>query len=375
MPDTLDVGLALSGGGFRATLFHLGALRRLNELGWLRKLDIVTGVSGGAIMSGVLARRWNELAWQDGPHGPVARNFAEAIEAPIRSFCKKTIDVSSGFVGALSPFSTIAETVADAYDEHLFDGWKLQQLPRFEPGVVPRFVFYATNLQTGVSVRISNKYLADYRIGRIDRPDIPLAKVVAASSAFPPALSPVYLDIRDPAAWQPMPGADLHGNAALMRRMVLTDGGVYDNLGLEAIWERCKTVLVSDAGAPIAVEDAPWTDPVSQLGRVRDILIEQTRALRKRKLVDDFERKLRAGTYWGVTTAIDDYGLADALVKDSPRTARQQLVRTRLNRFSAQEQGELINWGYALADAALRRHVMPGVARGPAALPDAAYPL
>ncbi len=53
--QTLDVGLALSGGGFRATLFHLGSLTRLNELGWLRRLDIVTSVSGGSIIAGLLA--------------------------------------------------------------------------------------------------------------------------------------------------------------------------------------------------------------------------------------------------------------------------------------------------------------------------------
>ena len=54
------VGLSLSGGGFRAALFHLGALRRLNELGLLHQLDSISSVSGGSIISAFLACR---LSW------------------------------------------------------------------------------------------------------------------------------------------------------------------------------------------------------------------------------------------------------------------------------------------------------------------------
>jgi NTE family protein len=109
------------------------------------------------------------------------------------------------------------------------------------------------------------------------------------------------------------------------------------------------------------------------MNRVRDILINQTRALRKRQLIDDFQKKVRGGAYWGVTTKIADYLLADAIARDSDRTAAQQRVRTRLNRFNAQEQGELINWGYALADAGMRTHVMMGTAAGDWRWPDAGH--
>src|SRR5260370_8423712 len=50
-----SIGLALSGGGFRATLFHLGAIRRLHELGILPKLTTISSVSGGSILNGFLA--------------------------------------------------------------------------------------------------------------------------------------------------------------------------------------------------------------------------------------------------------------------------------------------------------------------------------
>src|ERR1041385_3830739 len=55
--ERAGTALCLSGGGFRATLFHLGALRRLNETGVLARLDTITSVSGGSIMAAALATR------------------------------------------------------------------------------------------------------------------------------------------------------------------------------------------------------------------------------------------------------------------------------------------------------------------------------
>jgi len=104
----------------------------------------------------------------------------------------------------------------------------------------------ATNLQTGSGWRFAKAYAADYRVGRIDRPRLSLACVVAASSAFPPFLSPVRLRFAQDTV-KPMAGADLH-KPPFTEVAVLTDGGVYDNLGLERVWKRCRTILVSNAG-------------------------------------------------------------------------------------------------------------------------------
>ncbi|HEX5676140.1 MAG TPA: patatin-like phospholipase family protein, partial [Azonexus sp.] len=70
------IGLALSGGGFRATLFGLGTLWRLNEAGLLGNLTRITSVSGGSILAGILAHRWRQLNFSDG----LADNF-EAVLA------------------------------------------------------------------------------------------------------------------------------------------------------------------------------------------------------------------------------------------------------------------------------------------------------
>jgi NTE family protein len=140
-------------------------------------------------------------------------------------------------------------------------------------------------------------------------------------------------------------------------------------MGLEAIWEKCGTVLVSDAGAPLAAKPNPWTLRYSNVAgalRVLGITTEQTRALRKRELIENYqssdEGTHRDGTYWGIATQIDHYRREapdfPLMVRDNKLTARLKNMRTRLNPFSPEEQGHLINWGYALADAAMRRHVI-----------------
>src|SRR6476469_10589443 len=101
-PPEPGVALCLSGGGYRAMVFHVGALWRLNELGWLGKLDRVSSVSGGSITSGVLAHRWSELAF-DG--AGIAQGFQQAIVSPIRSLAGKTIDISAGLKGIFLPGS------------------------------------------------------------------------------------------------------------------------------------------------------------------------------------------------------------------------------------------------------------------------------
>jgi NTE family protein len=338
-----EIGLTLSGGGFRATLFHVGALRRLIELRLLTRVGRISSVSGGSIVAGRLAQVWAELA-----SNPSVEAYERMVGEPLRSFCRRSIDARAIASGLLSPWSTAAEEVEEAYARHLF-AMRIDQLPDS-----PTFVFNATNLQTGRSFRFTKKHMGDYRIGLVRKPTLPLARAVAASSAFPPILSPVV--IKNPGTFEPVEGADLAGNPAYTRKLFLSDGGVYDNLGLETVWERCATILVSDAGAPFSMGEKVKTDLVQQTMRALDVATDQSRALRKRKLIDDFIRRERAGGYWGIDTDIRKYGLGSALECNPARVEPLAKIRTRLDPFDDREQGELINWGYALADAAVRKH-------------------
>ena len=338
------VALCLSGGGYRAMLFHVGVIWRLHDAGWLERLDRVSSVSGGSITAGALALAWPRLA---------AEGLEASFVAPVRALAGRTVDATSVIAGALTP-DTISERVAKAYRSHLFGDATLQDLPDH-----PRFIINATSVQSGALFRFSKPYMADWRVGRVDNPDVALADAVAASSAFPPVLSPFTLDLRD-AQWVDEPGNDL-GHGEYRERAVLSDGGVYDNLGLETAWKACRTVLVSDAGGQMAAEPDPDHDWGRHLFRVLSVIDNQVRSLRKRDCVQAYVAGERLGAYWGIRTDIADFGLADALPAPHTSTLALAALSTRLARLENVVQERVINWGYAACDAGLRAHVDPAL--------------
>jgi NTE family protein len=362
------IALCMSGGGYRAMVFHIGALWRLNEAGLLRKLARVSSVSGGSIAAGYLGLMWTGLKFDE---RGVATNFESVYVHGLREFAGRTVDVGA-ILGGISWFGTIGEKVSRQYAKSLFGDATLQDLPS-----TPRFVINATNLQSGRLWRFSKPYMGDYRVGRVVHPKVRLADAVAASSAFPPVLSPFTLTL-DPASFEPRSGHDL-GRRPFTETVVLSDGGVYDNLGLETAFKRYDTLLVSDGGGAMADEEKPHSDWLLQSKRVLDVIDTQVRALRKRQLLDAFEARARlaaagadpdsaevrrfsrAGAYWGIRTDIDAYGLPDALPAPIDRTMELARIPTRLEAMDAYVFDRLVNWGYGVCDAALRRHLDPTI--------------
>jgi NTE family protein len=338
--------LCLSGGGFRAMLFHVGTLWRLYEAGRLRGIQRISSVSGGSITAGVLALKWGKLSFDP---ARLKQDFVPEVVTPIREFASETIEASAVGFGVLLP-GRISDRVAAAYDKNLFKGATLQDLPDES-----RFVINATNVQSGALWRFMKPYMRDYRVGEVKRPTIPLAQAVAASSAFPPVLSPVEMRL-NAGDFTPGSGMDLQ-REPFTTRVILTDGGVYDNLGLETAWKRYDTILVSDAGGKTQAEEKPASNWASHSYRVLDLIDNQVRSLRKRQVIDSYKSHIRKGAYWGIRTNIADYPLADPLPCPHARTMQLAEIATRLKALEAALQERLINWGYAVSDAALRAHV------------------
>ena len=270
------VALSLSGGGYRAMVFHVGALWRLNEVGLLGKLTRISSVSGGSITAGALALAWKNLNFQNG----IAKLFGDFV-AQIRKMADTNVDVGAVIGGILLP-GTISDRVAEAYDEVLFKGATLQDLPDDTGRKAPRFVINATNVQTAALWRFSRPFMGDYRVGLIHNPDVKLSSAVAASSAFPPILSPATLRLTQKVV--ATEGADLN-QAPYTQVAILSDGGVYDNLGLETV-KRFTTLLVSDAGQKIAPEPEPHEDWARHSLRILDTIDNQVRSLRRRQLIE-----------------------------------------------------------------------------------------
>jgi NTE family protein len=323
------VALCLSGGGYRAALFHLGALRRLNELGVLAKIDTISAVSGGSILAAFIAARV-----PDWPIDGRLPDFEGRIAAPFRAFTRSNIRTLWMLRRMVKPWdSTVAvESLVRRYQRDVVQ-LKLAELPER-----PRFIFSATDMAYGVNWVSERRRVGSYAAGHVEpAPDWPVARAVAASSCFPPVFEPMPVRL----------GQRFEG-------VRLTDGGVYDNMGLEPVWKDHAVVLVSDGGATF--DFRPDAGMLGRIGRYTAIQGRQSAALRKRWLIAGFNERVFEGTYWGVGSvaahfAPDAPGYSGALVDDVVSE-----VRTDLDRFSDAESSVLQNHGYLLADAAIHAH-------------------
>lgn len=353
--------MCLSGGGYRASLFHLGALRRLNELGLLSQVDAISSVSGGSTLAAHLADRIRP--WPDS--GTVIPGWHDRVETTFRDIASRNVRTWP-ILNRLLPWnwlrdSTGVETLASQYERYV-TRLRLSDLPDR-----PRFLINATDVAFGVNwifdslTRDTLKGRAgDYQAGYLrPLPDWPLARAVAASSCFPPVFNPLPLRLRpDQLVAGSYQGANRDQIVAGIR---LSDGGVYDNLGLEPVWKTHKAVLVSDGGAvfePDADRGVFW-----RLQRYVTIVDSQARALRKRWLISSFIRGDLLGTYWGMRSVAAHYGphagYPEALVHEIISK-----VRTDLDAFSDAEIAVLMNHGYILADTAVQRHLIPLIEDG-----------
>lgn len=360
-PDA--VGLCLSGGGYKAAIYHIGALCRLNELGLLPEIDRISSVSGGSITSAWLGLRWHTLAFD--PNSGVATNFKSAVIDPMIKFATSAkIDVGSVLSGVLDPFSTAAQKVAKAYSKHLYDnpdyhgGAKvkttLQDLPtdKSRGGTAPRFIINVSSLQTNSLWRLSKPYMANYEVGLFETPNLRLSEAVAASSAFPPILAPARLNLEGLAI---KPGTEgPFGKPPYSTKPYVADGGIYDNLGLETVWKRCGIVLVSNAGDPFAAKEKPPSDWVTGMRRIVSMMHRNEENHRIRWLMSLAKTKQRTVALWPLRaqhTAFhlpDSVGLSDA---DAQKVADQAV---RLKPLSNAEALRLYQHGYSMCDASVR---------------------
>jgi len=352
MSERQGVALCLSGGGYRAALFHLGGLRRLNELGVLSKVTTITSVSGGSILSAHLASTISD--WP-APGGSITA-WDERVAAPFKEFTSHNIRTGP-ILKRILPWNwgradTAVRELAKTYEK------KLTRLRLVDVPERPRYLYCATDMSYGVNWIFGRERVGDYQVGyAAPPPGWPLARAVAASSCFPPIFNPLLIGID---------GKELVGGKALgperdriVKGLRLSDGGVYDNMALEPVWKDHATLLVSDGGATFdfgADSGLLW-----RLQRYTSIVSRQASGVRKRWLIANMQDKVLTGAYWGLGSKRSSYrvdgGYPSDLVEDVISG-----VRTDLDRFSVAEMAVLENHGYMLADAAVEAHLPDMVA-------------
>lgn len=247
---TRNVGLSLSGGGARAMAFHLGCLRALHDRGILDRLAVVSTVSGGSVIGAMYAFSADSFEAFDSRVVTVLREglavrIAKEALAP-EGLVRSAIGLASnGVVAAglamgrfgawglsrlgvpldhrslsrapLRRRYSRTEAFRLALNDALFDGQNLSTPIRSAFDMV----INATELCTGTAFRFSNRGSGGHRFGELVVQDVPIALAVAASAAYPALL---------PALDRTMNFLRRDGTTAA-KRVILTDGGVYDNLG------------------------------------------------------------------------------------------------------------------------------------------------
>jgi NTE family protein len=342
----LGVGLCLSGGGYRSAIFHLGACRRLHELQILRQVELISSVSGGSILAAFLADRAidNQVkdasdwaAWID------QLEFDQVLLHPFREIVSRDIRTGPVIRHALWNWAIPgkrARALELALGKWVSDR-TMGELPRF-----PHFIFCATDLTHGTNWEFRRHRAGSWRAGYLDPSDWPLARAVAASACFPPVFGPIR--IRTEASKMRAGRGRVAGDPV---KIDLSDGGVYDNLGLEPAWKFCRSLLVSDCGAPF--EHRSGGHYLGRLMRYTSVVTNQALALRKRMLFAGYREGRLDGSYWGLhqSAATGEAGYGEDLVG-----RRLSQVRTDLDRFGSAEFAVICNHGYTTADRAIQRN-------------------
>lgn len=318
------IGLTLSGGGFRAAAFHLGVLRELRARKLLDKIDLISCVSGGSIAGAFLALHW---------HDPLALDKLD------RYLATRSIAVGSVIGGTLDPFHTRLDKLAETYERDLFHGKKLGDLAEG-----PRIYLNSTNLATGnmfsfIAGARGKSEMGDYELGFVEAPHFPIARAVAASSAFPPVFPPLRLDEK------------VYKHAAQCDYVTLSDGGVYDNLGINpglAALNKLDYLLVSDGGKPYAIKTEPTESGALVLKEGLDIMMEQIRGLQ----FDRLEHRHKAGAgprplWFSIDSEEGELTPGDSVFASS--------IATNLKALKDAERAVLARHGGALVAARIQR--------------------
>ena len=343
-------------------LFHVGAFMRLNELGILGVVKRISSVSGGSIACGYLARVWIDLA--ESQANGVFTSSKDTYVLPMLAFSKNKIDVVDALTGVL-PWSSAADEVAASYDELLFKGWTLQNLPTTRASYFARPTCRLACCGAGRSLTPAIMCSARSRTDRFHLEGVyvvPLFRLCCllcagwTGSEFKPW----------PTAAGPGHKSDL---GPFRERVILSDGGVYDNHGLEPIAKRYTTIFVSYGGGPFDRSSQVGTDWISQLKRVLDVIDNQVGSLRRRDLMQSLiagnsindeseivskQLTARRGAYWGIDTDPEKVALPDALPCNRDVVKALALISTRLSAPGDQAAKRLINWGYTIANGCLR---------------------
>ncbi|MGB7347716.1 MAG: patatin-like phospholipase family protein [Pirellulaceae bacterium] len=354
----MKIALAFSGGGVRATVFHLGVLARLARQDLLSKVQIISSVSGGSLAAGLVfssaGNRW-----------PSSTEYLHDIVPQIHSLLTtKHLQRMYAIKSLMLPWR-LASGRAGVLGNELERQWKitgkLADLP-----IAPRWIINATCYQTGKNWRFQRDVMGDYQTKYVNNPDFRLSHALASSAAVPGLIGPLIVKSHN-YQWSEYQDNEWQSISPKYKRLHLWDGGVYDNLGVESLFkpgtglrEGTDFLIVCDASRPLSNETrrSRWRPGyLAASMRLVDVATDQVRSLRARMLMDHFKQNPGSGAYLrlGLNTK---RAYARGNVKGQPALTDDEVrqvsgIETTLRRLTHSEFSLLFRHGFEVADATL----------------------
>ncbi len=365
--EELNIGLALSGGGMRAAVFHLGVLGRLAADGLLESVSFISTVSGGSLATGLVyalsGNKWPTSDQYDAVVLPEARRLLTTVDVQ-RAALRRLLRRPWRFA---SP-GRWANTLSEALELRWDISGLMKDLPEH-----PRWVVNATSYETGKNWRFIRHRMGDYRTGYVSYPPVPVADALAASAGYPVLIGFLELDTADYSWWRYKGSTrETEPHEPLTRRVHLWDGGVYDNLGTEALIKPGKGfregfnfLVVSDAST--ALDEGKRYLIVQQARRLLSVAMDQVRSLRTRTVFEHFGRHPGSGVYLLMAKTARE-ALAEAEVAEeviervvvgcAPDAEAREAAGfpTNLRKMKESEFDRVYRHGWEVADCNLRAH-------------------
>jgi len=336
---TGDIGIALSGGGVRAAAFHAGVLRYLAEQGLLEKVVHVSSVSGGSLFVGIVFQHGN-YKW------PSSEAYLQEVFPHIRkTLTTQSLQCSAFLRLMFNPFNwRFILSRANVLAQAIHSAWDIKQPLSALPSA-PVWSINCTTGETGRRYRFKNGTMGDYELGYADVNNFDIARAMAISAAFPGGIGPLTLKVKQfqwkkrkqwnapqPELYKP-PFSCLH----------LYDGGLYDNLGIEPMFNvgqqslkddetlpsDITCLLVSDGGSPLSRKSIPRPLNPFRFKRIADIAFDQCRALRVRVFINFLQKNPSAGAYLGIGSVAESS--IKEFLKDRETLAQKLLSRSWLS--------------------------------------------